>query len=229
MFSGKRIPEYKINYLLFLQQINRPSIDFNELEKVVRREVSLSVKLLRYLNSAAMGLRSRVRSIKHAVVLLGERPLKKWASLVAVGSLGDDKPNELVRTCLVRARFCEMLGEVSGLRERQLDLFMVGLLSTVDALMDRPMEEVLQELQVAKDIERALLSMEPPLGTVYALALAYERGEWQQMEMLLRGLRIPEERVPEFHREAIRWSDEVLQIAATDKTMAGEPVPARSR
>ena len=122
-------------------------MDFDRLELIIRRELSLSVKLLRYLNSAWFGWRHEVDSIRHAVRLLGEHQIKKWASLVAMTGMGDDKPTELVVTSLVRARFCELLGPLIGMKHRQLELFLMGLLSLIDALMDRPLAEALEGMR----------------------------------------------------------------------------------
>ena len=104
MISRKEIPAFKLNYLQLIQEVSRLELDFDRLEEIIKGDVSLSVRLLRMLNSAAFGYKGRVRSVKGALTLLGEATVKKWATMLAIGELGEDKPAELVVTCLVRAR-----------------------------------------------------------------------------------------------------------------------------
>ena len=179
---------------------------------MIKHEASLSVKLLRYLNSSGMGIREKVTSIGQALALLGERPLKKWAMLVSMTCLGRDKPNELVRVCLARARFCESVSEDLNMPERQLDLFLMGLLSAVDALVNLPMAELLAGLPLASDVTSALLGGPGELGKVRMLILALERGEWQSVDVLTRLLKIDDARVAQAHDEALRWADKVFTI-----------------
>ena len=128
IIEGRDIAGSKHKYLLFLREVHSPELDYNRLETLIKSDSSLSVKLLRYLNSAGMGVREKISSIKQALVLLGEKPLRKWASLVAMTCLGEDKPSELVRLSLARAEFCELLGDDLRMVGRGLDLFLLGLL-----------------------------------------------------------------------------------------------------
>ena len=210
IIEGRDIPGAKQKYLLLLQVVSGPTIDFNQMEKIVKSDGSLSVKLLRYLNSAALGMREKITSIKQALVLLGERPLRKWASLLALTCLADDKPSELIRTSLARAQFCELLCEDLGLDGRQLDLFMLGLLSALDALLDCPLSDVLAHLPLASDVKATLLGNSTALGKIHMLVLACERGDWKTGSMLGRMLGLPEQRVADVYTESLRWADEVM-------------------
>lgn len=209
---GKTIPEYKINYLRFLQELSRPDLDFDELEEIIKQEVSLSMKLLRFLNSAAMGLRREVTSIKHALVLLGERPLKKWASLIAFTNLGDDKPSELLITCLLRARFCESLARQARMPERELDLFLTGMFSAIDAVLDRPLEELIEEMSLPEAIGKTLFGEETALSPIYNLALAFERADWDVITQLTKEIGVAEQAVPEAYQDAVLWSRGVFTL-----------------
>ena len=103
--SGKDITSFKLTYLQLLQEIGKPDLDFDELEEIIKRDVALSYKLLRYINSAAFSLRGNISSIKQALVLLGQKEIKKWVSLVALRSIGEDKPDELVKLAISRGDF----------------------------------------------------------------------------------------------------------------------------
>ncbi|MEP6654014.1 MAG: HDOD domain-containing protein [Myxococcales bacterium] len=210
MISRQDIPPSKLTYVRFLRELQAPTLNFDGLEGVIKHDVSLSVKLLKFLNSAAFGWRSRVTSLKQALVLLGERPFRKWASLVAVIGMTGDRPPELALVSLARAKFCETLCPLSGITGRELDAFLVGLLSALDVMMGRPLPELLTEISVSKDIDAALLRQDTTLGQVRALALAYERAQWTEVTALAQTLRIPEERLPDIATASLGWAAETL-------------------
>ena len=209
MVQGKDVPTSKLGYLRFLQKVNEPHVDFDQLEAIIKSEVSLSFKLLKYLNSAGFGLRVKVTSLKQALMLLGVRPLRKWASLMALSSLRGDKPMELLITCLVRARFCELAGLQSGLADRELDLFLTGMLSIIDALVDRSMGAVLSEINIADDVKRTLLGEKTSLSNVYNLVLAYERGRWDEISRLSKDLSLGSEHLSKAYQGAIAWAEQM--------------------
>jgi c-di-GMP-related signal transduction protein len=210
IIAREDIPPSKLTYVRFLRELQAPTLDFDRIEGVIKHDVSLSVKLLKFLNSAAFGWRSRVTSLKQALVLLGERPFRKWASLIAVIGLTGDRPPELALTSLARAKFAETLCSLAGLRGAELDAFLVGLLSALDAMMGRPLSELLAEISVSPEIDRALLREDTPLGRVRMLVLAYERGAWTDVAMLAKRLGIAEDRLPEIATASIGWATETL-------------------
>jgi c-di-GMP-related signal transduction protein len=211
VLSRKDIPRFKLNYLRILQEVNRPEMDFGRLGDFIRREISLSYKLLRYINSAFFSLRGKISSIKQALVLLGEREIKNWISLVALAGMGDDKPEELAVQAIIRARFCQSLAPYAGLAHKAEDLFLLGLLSLIDAFLDRPMAELLQEIPVADEIKKALLGAESSLGKVYRFVLAYERGEWDQTAEHRQALGIAEAHPPRLYLAAVEWGQKCFQ------------------
>ncbi len=211
MISRKKIPAFKLNYLQLIQAVSRPELDFDRLEQIIKGDVSLSVRLLRLLNSAAFGYKGRVRSVKGALTLLGEQPVKKWATMLAIGELGEDKPAELVVTCLVRARMCELLAPSASLAGHAHDLFLVGLLSLVDALVGRPLAELVREMALSEEIQAGILDDESRLGRVRALVLAQEQGDWQQISALATQLGVPETSLPDHYRVALEWHQQVSQ------------------
>jgi len=136
-----------------LQEVNCPELDFGRIESVVKREVSISYKLLKYINSALFGLRPEVESIRQALALLGENNFKKWIFLIALAGMGEDKPVELVISSIIRAKFCEALSDKVGLSDQSQDLFLLGMFSMIDAIIDRPMPDILAELPISDDIK----------------------------------------------------------------------------
>jgi EAL and modified HD-GYP domain-containing signal transduction protein len=206
--SRRDIPAFKQSCLRFIQEVNTPSISFERLEEVVKRDPSLSTKLLRYLNSAAFGMSNRVSSIRQALALLGEKPLRKWASLIAMSELGRDKPTELLTTALIRARFCELLAPHAGLRGRELDCFIMGLLSAVDAFTDQSLAESIANIPLPADVTAALLGTQNEIGCVFAILLCLERGRSPLADSLLADADLLMETVSELYREALAWADQ---------------------
>lgn len=211
LISRKEIPGFKVNYLRIMREVNQPQIDLDKLEQIIKQDLSLSYKLLRYLNSAWFGWRTEVTSIKAALVKLGEKPTRKWASMVAYTNLGEDKPSEVLTTSLIRARFCELMGPEARLKGRSLDLFLTGMFSLIDTLVDRPLAEVLDELNVSAEVKRTLLRDRTPMSGVYSLVLAYERGRWDEVLKLAGEMQVPAARIPQRYTEALEWAHQVAQ------------------
>ena len=217
MVTGKDVSPLKTSLLRLIQEVNRPEVDFDRLEALIKREVALSVKLLRFLHSAGFGWRHDVTTISQALRVLGEGPTRKWASLVALTLIGEDKPPELVKTSLVRAQFCEEIGRAAALPDRQADCFLAGLLSTMDALLDRPMDVILEQMAISQEIRDALVCEESglvgatPLGQTLALAISYDRADWERVELLARATGIVESLLPGAYARAVAWVEGILR------------------
>lgn len=205
IISGKDIPGYKLNYLEILKEISRESIDFVNLQKIIERDPPLCLKMLTYLNSAFFGVRTEITSIGHALNLLGEKEIRKWASLVILTNLGKDQPTELMRLSMVRARFCEALAAKVGLSHRQAELFLVGLFSLLDVYLGRPLGEILENIALATDIKEALLGLKNLHGLVLDLVVHYEKGAWDEVQPLIDRLGLDEKEVQEGYASGIEF------------------------
>ena len=210
--KGNLAPQ-KLSYLRLVDEINRPTTSLERMESILQRDVALAVKLLRYLNTPGFGLRTRVTSLRQALMLLGERPFKRWATVLAMRMMGGDKPKELMIVSLLRARFCESLAAASGLQAREVELFLVGLLSTIDALLDRPMQEVLDELPLAPDVSEALLGLPSAFGSIYSLVRAWERGDWDSVKTSIGSLGLSDQVVSDAYHAAVDWVGQTTQAA----------------
>jgi len=162
--------------LLLLTRLQDPEADFAELEALVSQDVGLTYKLLRLVNSVWYGRRTRIESVRQALLLLGTRLVSAWLSLIVMAGV-TGKPHELMTTAIVRARMCEVLAGALGRLNRE-SAFLVGLLSVLDALLDLPMEKVVEMLPLSGEVSRALLSHEGELGQILACVLAYEQADW---------------------------------------------------
>jgi c-di-GMP-related signal transduction protein len=207
MLSTHEIPANKLNYLRMWQAVARPELDIREVEQVIKGEASLCYRLLRYLNSAAFGFGQEIHSIRHALSLLGEREVRRWIRLVATLGAGEGKSSELVLSALVRARFCELLS--SQVQVGESDLFLMGLLSMMDAILEIPMARVLENVPVDQESKTVLLGGAGRLGPFYRLMLAQESGDWQTASDLARQLHLSESEVAEKYWEAMQWARQV--------------------
>lgn len=197
---SRRLPANRMSILRLLAKLQRPQTTVDELEQIIAQDVTLSFKLLRYLNSAAFFGRREITSIRHAIVYLGERAVRTWASLIALAAI-DDKPPELIATSLVRGRMCELLAGAAR-REEPAAAFIAGMFSVLDAIMDAPLPELLDELPLAEPIRDALLYHRGPFGDILENAVAYDRGEWDQVGCA--GLDPGE--IGAFYVQAVQWS-----------------------
>jgi c-di-GMP phosphodiesterase len=151
-----------------------------ELEETLSQDLSLSYKLLRYTNSAVCGLNHEVESIRHAAVMVGLERMRIWASLILFSGL-EDKPRDVIVTGAIRARMCEKLAESLKMNHPER-VFLVGLFSVLDAVFDRPSEEIVKALPLAPNIVDALLRHEGQLGSMLRCALACEQRNWREAE-----------------------------------------------
>ncbi len=205
VLTRRDIPTFKLHYLKMLQQVHDPEMDFQDLSRTIRSEISLSYKLLKYVNSAAFSLRHKVRSIEQALALIGEKDIKIWVSLLSLTGMAEDKPSELVVCSLVRARACEMMAPLINAASRRAEFFLMGLFSLLDAILDRPLEEVLAEIPIPDDVRDALLDKEGRLGDFLRMIVALERGDWKRMMSLAESLGLEDATMANLFVESIRW------------------------
>ncbi|MCA1989799.1 MAG: HDOD domain-containing protein [Desulfarculus sp.] len=211
---GREVAPQKLAQLQLLRQINQPELSLTELEAVIKQDLSLAYKLLRYINSAGFGLLSEVKSIRQALALLGRDNIRLWASLLALASLSDDKPDELVVSSVLRARFCEMIAPTLGLATQASDLFLLGLFSHLDAIMDQPLEEALRGLPLNDEVRGALLGQHGRLRLVLETVDAYERGDWLGMSLAGAQLGMNEDRLSDLYAAAVEWAQQTLAPGA---------------
>lgn len=209
--SGRDIPESRMTYLRIMREIYRSDFSFEQMEQVFKQNLALSYKLLRLVNSAAFGLRCRVHSIKQALVIIGLNEIKKWVSLIAMQSIGEDKPNELVVTALLRANLCEKLAPKIGLAHRSSELFLLGLLSLIDVLVNRPMAEVVTELLLTPELHNALVGKSNRLNEVLNLIIFYEKGDWDHFQTRCKALGVDERDFVQFYLDSLDLVRKVMK------------------
>ncbi len=205
--AHRTISPHRLGTLQLLSRLQDENLSIVELEKLISRDPSLCLKLLRFINSSHCGLRRKVDSIRHAATLVGLRQIRAWAGLLAFGDL-NDKPNELVRTANIRARMCERLA--AYVCDRYTDrCFTVGLFSLLDAFTDQPLDVILKQLPLSEEINTALLAHDGYAGAILRFVVAYEKADWKSVDTL-NALGIPVDVVRNAYLEAIAWTDTLL-------------------
>jgi EAL and modified HD-GYP domain-containing signal transduction protein len=218
--TRQTVPTNRLAKLSLLAELNSPDADFDGLERIIGRDVGLSYRFLRYINSAFFSLPHKVGSIRQALVLLGISAVKKWSTLLVMADI-DDKPNELVVTALVRAKMCELAAASRPARERE-EYFTTGMFSVVDALLDSPMDVVLASLPLSDEITDALHHHLGPKGVVLKAVLGYELARFED----LKALAPPGVSVQEIYTSAIGWAREaVLELEASSTASAPDRPP----
>lgn len=213
MVRGRQIPAAKLHCLRLLQESQRTDLEFDRLEALILEDVSLSYQLLRYVNSPLFAVTSQIRSIRQALLFFGETDLRKWVALATLARTAENKPSELIRHSLTRARFCE---SVAKMARKGLDqsAFLMGLFSLLDALIDQPLEETLSGMGLAPEIATVLRGQamaHDPLACIYQLARAYEIADWGQVEEAARELRVQVPSLGEAYCAAAGWASQVLE------------------
>jgi c-di-GMP-related signal transduction protein len=208
--ADKEIATTKLHYLQLLNEVNKPELAYDDLEALIKQDVSMTYRLLRFINSAWFGLRKTVESIRHALVLLGPAEVRVWASMLVLKDLGEDKPDELFRRCLIRAKMGESIAPLVGLRTRASELFLMGMFSLVDALTDIPLARVLEGLPVSRSIKMALLGQLGEFGPVHKAVVAYERGRWDEFSAAAEAFGLDEAVMPDVFAASRKWADDAL-------------------
>jgi len=207
LLHAREIPKNQVNYLRLLQATSRDEMEVKEIEDIIKGEASLCYRLLRYLNSAAFSFASEIHSVRHGLAILGEREVRRWVRLVAALGAGENKSSDLVLSALVRARYCELLAP--KIPHGESDLFIVGLFSMMDSILEMPMGLVIEGISLDHETRAVLLGQKSELDPIYQLMLAQEKADWTTLSALCSQLKLTESRVTECHWQAMQWAREM--------------------
>ena len=201
MVQGRKIPVSRLAAMRLMVKLNAAEVSVDELQKVISEDVTLTYKLLRYINSAMYSLARKVTSIRHAIMLVGQQTIRTWASLILLSSV-EGNTRDLVITGAVRGRMCQDLATTLGLPNPD-QMFLVGLLSVLDGLLDQPMEEILQQLPLDPGIADALRCQKGALGAVLQSVLEFEKHNWDGAESAAN---LPQETMTKAYQKSLAWS-----------------------
>lgn len=210
LIKQQRTPVMRLSALRTLSILQNPTTEIKDIEDNITQDITLSYKLLHYTNSAAVAMPKKVDSINQALIIAGTNCIRLWATLIVLANI-DDKPPELIKIALLRAKMCALLAEQLKCKDKDT-FFTVGLFSTLDALIDKPLAETLPELPLSEAINNALLHYQGKSGEVLHTVLAYESGNGLDQE---NPLNLPLSTLREAYMQAISWADEHARTLAT--------------
>ena len=209
VLKGDDLPVYPTNYVRVLNELNTKEPDLDKIAKFIEQDMSLSYKLLRLINSAIFSLRKEIESIKQALVLLGLEEVQKWFNLIIVDDLADEDDLEAVRLALVRAKFAELLADNLNITRDENKFFLMGLFSMIDVLMNRELEDLLDELPIAQEIKDGLLGKGGIYTDIIDLITAYEKGKWEKINNCCKKRCLKDDDISESYLQAIEWSNNI--------------------
>jgi c-di-GMP-related signal transduction protein len=208
MMSGKEIPGNKAIYIKILQEINSEKFTIESIENLIRRDVSLSFKLLKLINSANYCFVSEIKSIKQALALLGEKEMKKWLYLIAFKTIGKNKPEIIIINSLARAKFAEIIAHKIGTKVNPFNAYLTGMLSMIDLLLDSPLEQILEEILIPTEVKDALNGINiNGYGKLLNLIKGYEKGQWGEVSKISKEINLEEKWLPKAYYEAIAYAN----------------------
>lgn len=192
---------------LELLNLLRQDADISALERILKSDLALSYKLLRYVNSAAAGLNTTITSFSHAVTVMGYKKMYRWLTLLLVTAAdGAQVPAALQKTAITRGRIMELIGVDQGWSLEQCDnLFIIGLFSLLDVLFDMPMQVVLERLHLPESIKAALLGSDSEYTPILKLAQSCESPAFAEAAQLCKLLQISTEKFNQAHTAALAW------------------------
>jgi len=198
----------KVNYIALLNIVNSDNFDLTQAAAVIGRDTALTISLLKMVNN--MTINGGITSIKHAAAMLGQRELKRWINTAVVNALYSDKPSEITRVSLLRAKFAENLAGSFGLAVKKDELFLMGLFSVLDVILEKPMEEALDMVQVSDDIRKALIDNEGKLAPVLDFVREYEVAGWQEVSRLMILGNIDMDTVNKAYLDSLKWYRDLM-------------------
>lgn len=196
------------NFLQLMSAVTKDDAEFDEIEMLIERDVTLTYRLMKLVNSAYFALRNKAQSVHQALVIMGLGQLRQWIYLLSFNE-DAEVPSEFIKTSFMRAVFCqELLPLAVGVPISRGEAYLMGMFSTLGSLLEMPLEEALASLDLSDAVRDALLHMEGPAGMLYELVLLYERGDWIAMSNNAEELHIPVSLISQKYYETMQSVDE---------------------
>ncbi|MDR0293510.1 MAG: HDOD domain-containing protein [Oscillospiraceae bacterium] len=199
-----RVSPLKVNYIQLLNQVNQEDFEFDKFAGIVQRDTALAVQFLKMVNSTHVK-GNAITSLRHAAALLGQKEIKKWVTTAVTSTLGLESPGEVTRLSMIRAKFCENLAGMFEMAVHRDNLFLLGLFSVLDVILETTIEQALQLVHTPEPVRTALLGGDNDFAKVYQFVQLYERGEWTEISRiaLVNNLQISD--IFEAYNEALTW------------------------
>ncbi len=206
----QELSSVKVNLLRLLAEVTQKKTTITRVEAIVSSDVALTYKLLRYLNSSHFYLLEKVESVTRAIAFLGAKRFRQFVLLAIISELATEKPEELVRLAVIRARFCELLADKSAEKKVTDELFLVGLFSLVDAMLDKTMVSLMQQMPLSEDVKNVLISRSGPYAATLEAVEYYERGETEWCLASLKESGISKKDIGAAYLDSLEYGEQLL-------------------
>ena len=191
-------------YLRLLQAVCQPELDWHTIEELIKSDATIYYRFMRFVNSAGVGIRCEIHSVCQALCMLGDDEIRRWCRLSGMFEMANGRPDDLLLSALVRARFAELLGE--RIEHEGADLFLLGLLTLMDTILEIPMSAIINGLSLDKPSETFLLEHEGSLLPIFELVFAVETGAWNSVIRSCRQLHVGEDFAAQSYSSAMAWA-----------------------
>lgn len=211
LVTGSDVRVFNTTMALVLKELAEEEPSYDVLEQIIKHDFSITFKLLKLVNSAAFYSRNRITSIKHALTMLGFKEIRKIFSLLMIRDAGQNRPNELIRMSMIRAKMCERIMKKTSMKHRASEGFLLGLFSCVDVILDKPMVEAVVDLPLETDVIEALLGEKNFFHAILEMVMYYEQGEFDLARKLRDEPGVKLSLLQEYYMEALAWVDEIVK------------------
>jgi EAL and modified HD-GYP domain-containing signal transduction protein len=206
----REVDSAKINLVNLLAEVSRKTTSLKKLEKIIQGDVGLAYKLLRYINSSYFYRLTKIESVAHAITYLGDREIRRFIILVLISELATDKPAELVRLAVVRAKMGELLARETVLKEKEDEIFLLGLFSLLDAMLDTTIDFICERLSLGDHLKNALIHRTGPYAPYLQAVIGYEKRDTTACLAALEKISLGPEKLHQMYLEAITFAESVL-------------------
>ncbi|MCL2030418.1 MAG: HDOD domain-containing protein [Oscillospiraceae bacterium] len=210
-----QVSPLKVNYIRLLDQVSQEDFELDQFARIIQEDVALAMQFLKMVNTSSVRS-GEITSLRHAAAMLGQKEVKKWATTAVTITLGQEGPNEIVRLSMLRAKFCENLAGLFELGVHRENLFLMGLFSVLDVVMERPMKDALALVHVPDTVRAALMGQPSVLNEVYQFTRLYELADWSEISRIALIRNMPINRIFQAYNDALVWYGELVMAPAAD-------------
>lgn len=207
----KSLSANQLSVMQLLKEVNRIDIDYDAIELILKRDLSLSYKLLRYVNNVSFSTKNAITSFRHATVFLGKQELKRFVTLIAATTLGNDTPTELYQMSLTRAHFCENLSKERHGKTDPQEAFLCGLFSLLEPIMGQPIAEIIKEMPISENVKDAIMGKKTELSWYLDFVTDYEKLDFDMVNKRAKYINLSEQKTIQIYNEATQWANTILK------------------
>ncbi len=210
MLSSKGIVSSQITKLELINELGKSELNIAKTEEFIKNDAAIAFKLLRFINSAYFARRIPIDTIKDAITFIGTEELRRFINIVVISDLNTDKPNELVRISIIRAKMCERLGGIFNMDLKKDELFTLGLFSLMDAMLDCKMADILKHINFSDKMQEALLGRNRDFNKVLKIVISIDQGDWENNFFPYISGKSIEAKLPDLYLDSVKMANSLV-------------------